>query len=90
MRAGAFSGAWLALVSRAKESGMRSVKKIAMAQKPPFEPKKSSRVNFAPLEVPPAPPKREAEGISRFQSGGYSEPEKLRRIGASKYLPKLE
>ncbi len=40
MRAGAFSGAWLALVSRAEESGMESVKKIAMAQKPPIRTEK--------------------------------------------------
>ena len=90
MRAGTFSGAWLALVPRAEESCMGSVKKISQWRKSyPSKPKGPSRVNFAP-EVPSAPSKREAEGISRFQPGGYSEPEKLRRIGASKYLPKLE
>ncbi len=89
MRTGAFSGAWLALVSRAEESGMRSVKKSQWRKSYPSKPKGPSRVSFVP-EVPSAPSKKEAEGISRFQPGGYSEPEKLRRIGASKYLPKLE
>ncbi len=89
MRTGAFSGAWLALVPKAEESGMGSVKKSQWRKSHPFKPKGPSRVSFVP-EVPSAPSKKEAEGISRFQPGGYSEPEKLRRIGASKYLPKLE
>ncbi len=63
MRADAFSGAWLALVSRVEESGMESVKKSQWRKSHPFKPKGPCRVNSAPLEIPSAPPEREAEGF---------------------------